>query len=63
MGVFGPCSVMQYLVSSSCANPESFVTWGPNLTFLGFFKLMRGEGIFKNTTISWLSSARQRNAI
>ena len=47
---------------SSCADPESFVRGGNNLTF--FFVFLIEEGIDEPyATISGRSSARQRNAI
>ena len=50
----------------TCADPESFVRWGPTLTFyfsfLFFFFFDEGR-YDSNTTISGPSTARQRNAI
>ena len=48
------------LMLITCADPESFVRRGPTLTT--FFFLV-DKGMEDSTTISGLSSARQRNAI
>ena len=38
-----PTYISNYGMCSSCADPESFVRAGPNLTFFPFLQLMRGE--------------------
>ena len=57
-----------YHYKDACADPESFVGGGPNLTFFFFFWGGGGEVVDEgredpNTTINGPSSARQRNAI
>ena len=50
------------MTTIACADPESFVRGGPNLTFFFCFLVVDGRED-RNTTLSGPSSARQRNAI